>query len=137
MFLLASNFLHHPSTFTSFTSLSPHKMQLISGSIVLLAALVHGTPFHGSKPCEEYSLPLKITTVNRIWSYPPFEDNFDVGIWETAMGRRDANVTYNPLLNITETKTETYTISGTFCSPSPGGNGVTILATHGGGYDRA
>lgn len=113
-------------------------MQLIFGFILLLTTnLVQSTPFHGSRSCKEYTLPIKVTSANRIWTYPPFKNNFDVADWQTNMDRWDANVSYTPISNTTVTETEAYTISGTFCSPARGGNGVVILATHGGGYDRA
>lgn len=66
----------------------------------------------------------------------PFDDDYDITVFNTALGRRNNSYAFQPFSAGTVTETATYTISGTFCELIGGGNGTVLLATHGGGYDR-
>jgi hypothetical protein len=96
--------------------------------------LIIGIAAHPGKP-QDYTLPISTTTMNYIWGLPEAQTNYDATTFNTKLGRWDANVTLNPISGGAPA-TGAYKISGTFCSPTAGGNGVVLLATHGFGLDR-
>ena len=92
----------------------------------------HTTP---AKICKEYTLPIATNTINFIWGLPQLQTNYDVTTFNTNLGRWDANVTLNPISGGGPAN-GSYKISGTFCSPTNGGSGTVLVATHGFGFDR-
>ncbi|KAK5946190.1 hypothetical protein PMZ80_000331 [Knufia obscura] len=107
-------------------------------STLCLAALARSTPLpQVKKSCQRYTLPLNITSLNLKWALEPLETNEGAAAYNTQTGRRDAQSVFHPVTLPTTPETAIYTISGTFCQPTSGGNGTVLLATHGGGYDRS
>lgn len=88
--------------------------------------------------CVDYTIPVTITSENLKFSFPPFEDNYDLTDFVSKFVRKDSNTTFHPI-NGAENVTATYDISATFCSPKvPNSNGrekTVLLATHGLAYD--
>jgi hypothetical protein len=87
------------------------------------------------KTCQDYNLPLTITSGNYIWGLPDLVTNFDATTFTTNLARWDANVTLKPISGYGNV-TADYIISGTFCSPVKAGSGTVLLASHGFGFDR-
>jgi len=114
---------------------APFKMLLILAISLLLVHRTTGNPTKGWKSCQDYTLPISTTTINFIWGLPELQTNFDAATFNTDLGRWDANTTLNPISGGAQA-TAAYQISGTFCAPTKGGNGVVLLATHGFGFDR-
>lgn len=108
--------------------------------VLLLTTLVAAGPIGqnpAQKTCQDYSLPLTVTTMNYKWELEPITTNEQQAAYLAQVGRRDSAEMFRPISAPNGSETATYTISGTFCSPSQGGNGTVLLATHGGGYDRS
>ena len=102
-----------------------------------LATLAQSTPVpQGTKSCQQYNLPITITSLNLKWAIDPINTNEEMAEYNFEVGRRDSATAFHPYTLPTAPETATYTISGSFCQPSDGGNGTLLLATHGGGYDR-
>jgi hypothetical protein len=99
-----------------------------SGSIV-------ANSIHDPKTCREFTLPVDVTSINYIWGLPQLQTNYDAAIFNSELGRWDANVTLNPISGGAQIS-ESYRISGTFCAPTHGGNGIVLVATHSFGFDR-
>ncbi|KAF2118209.1 Alpha/Beta hydrolase protein [Lophiotrema nucula] len=125
-------------------------------TLPILAALLGTAPFAAAAPngwhqqhpdtyahpsngnCEDYTVKESITSPNLHWAYPIFKDNYDVAGFLFNMTRKDRATTFVPFDGI-QNVTDTYEVSGTFCSPKTlrGGKEKTVLvATHGLGYDR-
>jgi hypothetical protein len=99
------------------------------------ASLVLGSPTKSAKICHHYTLPITITTTNLVWGLPEFQNNYDITSFTTNLSTWDSNITFNPIAGTAEV-TASYKISGTFCSPTKGGSGTVLLATHGLGFDQ-
>ncbi|KAK3984059.1 alpha/beta-hydrolase [Cladorrhinum sp. PSN332] len=113
-------------------------------SLALAAAsLLHTTQAAGvPKTCNDYKIPINITSTNAIFGLDRFKTNFDVADFIDIYSSRDETVSKSVLSNRTENVTATYTISATFCrpghgTPAPNAKKSVLIATHGLGYDRA
>jgi hypothetical protein len=104
---------------------------------ILLSAFrgVVANPVRDSKICREYTLPVDVTSINYIWGLPQLQTNYDAATFNSKLGRWDSNVTLNPISGGAQVSAN-YKISGTFCAPVRGGNGIALVATHGFGFDR-
>ena len=115
-------------------------MDYILACFLLFTAVVRSTPVPttSSRSCKDYSIPLNVSSVNLQWAIGPIETNEDMAGFNAEWGRRDSNSTFHPALLPSNSTPETavYTISGTYCEPTSGGNGTVILATHGAGYGK-
>ncbi|KAI1629488.1 Alpha/Beta hydrolase protein [Exophiala viscosa] len=115
-------------------------MDYILTSFLLFTAVVRSTPVPAtsSRSCKDYSVPLNITSLNLQWGIDPIETNEDMAAFNAEWGRRDSASTFHPAVLPSNSTPEmaVYTISGTYCEPTSGGNGTVLLATHGAGYGR-
>jgi hypothetical protein len=93
-------------------------------------------PHPANGHCTDYTIEEQVTWTKSIWGLAKPETNFDIAAIRTGLGALD--VDFKPISG-TESSTDTYRLSGTFCTPlqKKGGKEKTVLlATHGGGYDR-
>ncbi|EPE35617.1 alpha/beta-Hydrolase [Glarea lozoyensis ATCC 20868] len=106
--------------------------------VLLISALRNtaANPVRDLKTCREYTLPVDVTSINYIWGLPQLHTNYDAATFNSKLGRWDANVTLNPISGGAQVSAS-YQISGTFCAPVRGGNGIVLVATHGFGFDRS
>lgn len=107
-------------------------------SIISFGLLLAGSVAGHTKPlksCRDYTLPITTTTANFIWGLPELQNNLDAATFSVNLSRWDSNTTFHPIAGGAKA-TNSYKISGTFCSPGTKGNGVVLLATHGFGFDR-
>lgn len=105
--------------------------------LLFLASLARSAPVaQVQKTCQEYIFPLNVTSMNLKWALDSLETNEDQAAYNAQTGRRDSASVFHPVTLPTAPESATYSISGTFCRPTSGGNGTVLLATHGGGYDR-
>jgi hypothetical protein len=114
-------------------------MQLFLLSYICLATLALCTPLSPKQPtkvCQDYLLPLNITSLNYKYAYKPLITNEDVADLNFELGRVARPTPFVPVTASTQTTSAMYKISGTLCQPVNGGNGTVLLATHGGGFDR-
>ncbi|KIW24902.1 uncharacterized protein PV07_10585 [Cladophialophora immunda] len=114
-------------------------MRLFFSSLLCLTALARGSPIvpvKAVKSCQDYTVPLTVTTLNLKWALDTLETNEDAAAYSIQGARRDAVTVFQPVNPPTAPETAVYTVAGTFCQPASGGNGTVLLATHGGGYDR-
>ncbi|KAI9695059.1 MAG: hypothetical protein M1820_008952 [Bogoriella megaspora] len=111
-------------------------MYYFFASILPFAALAQSAHISEFKSCKQYEIPLNVTSLNVKWALPPIKSNEDMADFNTELGRRFGPAV-NPITPATDSETAVYTISGTFCQPGKGGNGKTLIATPGGGYDRS
>jgi hypothetical protein len=113
-------------------------MQSILALSFLLPLLVNTSPVNTQKVCTEHTLSVDVTTNNLKWNFPELKTEDDIAALNTYMGRRDAKSLPPLLLPSEEPLTNaTYTISGTLCKPAKGASDTLLVATHGGGYNRA
>ena len=89
-----------------------------------------------TKSCQDYTIPITVSSVNYIWGLPDLFTNYDATAFTTNISRWDASTTLNPISGGAY-QTVSYEISGTFCSPTKGGSETVLLATHGVGFDRS
>ena len=112
-------------------------MQRLLSAALCFSALARSAPLtDAQKSCQDYTVAVNSTSSNYKWTYGPLNDNYDVAAFLTASGRRDANTTFQPASPPDAPETAVYSISGTFCQPNNGGDGTTLIATHGGGFDK-
>lgn len=87
--------------------------------------------------CQEYTIPVTVTSENRPWIGPRWKDNYElVDFASTSSTRQDAGF---PLpVGEPVNQTGSYNIAATFCTPKrPGEHSKTVLlAIHGLGLDR-
>ncbi|KUJ15735.1 uncharacterized protein LY89DRAFT_783009 [Mollisia scopiformis] len=92
-----------------------------------------------SRICQDYMIPVNITSQVLVASYPHFQDSYDVVDFINNLARRDANATKSPFSGV-ESATAAYNIGATFCSPGTNTNTsqerTILVATHGLAYDR-
>ena len=90
-----------------------------------------------TRACQEYAIPVTVTSQSFITKYPAFQDSYDVVGFVNDIVGRDSNTTFAPLGDRTNV-TASYTIGATICTPkaSGGKNATLLLATPGLGYDR-
>ena len=112
-------------------------MHRLAPLILLVAPLVQSAACDVPKQCSEHSITVKATSENYRWNLGPINDDNKMADILFQAGRRDANTTFKPLLPPNGTETGVYTLSGTLCKPTKGGNGAVLLASHGGGFDRS
>ena len=107
-------------------------------SALVATAWSTGTTFSpkGAK-CQDYTIPLTITSENRPWIGPRWTDNYGfIDFLSIATSRPSAGFP-SPVGNPVN-QTASYNISATFCTPEkPGKHSKTVLlATHGLGFDK-
>jgi hypothetical protein len=88
--------------------------------------------------CTDYTITEEVSFNNLIWGLPEFKSSYDVAGFLFNQTRKDAINVLRPFAG-SENVTKTFTLSGTFCTPShpTGGRESTVLlATHGLWYDR-
>lgn len=88
--------------------------------------------------CQDYTIPLTVTSQNRPWIGPRWTDNYGfIDFLSTAATRQSAGFP-SPVDDPINNQTASYTISATFCSPETAGehSKTVLLATHGLGFDR-
>ncbi|KAL5324233.1 hypothetical protein ACEPPN_008777 [Leptodophora sp. 'Broadleaf-Isolate-01'] len=112
------------------------KLLLISSVTLLFSGAVsHSTCSDtGTRACQEYTIPVNVTSQVFIPSYPRFKDNFDVVDFFSALGGRASFIPFSGTKNVTAA----YSIGATICSPrgSTRKEKTLLLASHGLGYDR-
>jgi hypothetical protein len=101
----------------------------------LLADFAAANPTNSFKQCKDYVLPVTTSTFNYIWNLPELETDYDAIALTTDLGRWDSNVSFHPIVTGAPA-TASYQIAGTFCTPTKGGSGTVLLASHGFGFDR-
>jgi len=88
--------------------------------------------------CQDYTIPVKVTSDNFPWVGPTWTDNFGmINFASAASSRTDAG--FPAPVGAPVAETASYEIGATFCTPKdPNKNSRTILlATHGLGFDRS
>ncbi|KAH7356793.1 Alpha/Beta hydrolase protein [Rhexocercosporidium sp. MPI-PUGE-AT-0058] len=112
------------------------KLSLISSITILFSGVLsHSTCSDiDTRTCQEYTIPVNVTSQVFIASYPRFKDNFDVVQFFTTLGSRSSLVPFSGAKNVTAA----YSIGATICSPckSTRKEKTLLLASHGLGYDR-
>ncbi|KAK0620440.1 Alpha/Beta hydrolase protein [Immersiella caudata] len=107
---------------------------------ILLAAALTGAahPTKDFKVCQDYTIPLKITSNNLAFNFPKFQNNFDVADFVDTITSRDATTAASVVSSKRQNVTANYSISATFCKPAKQGKKNTVLiATHGLNFDRS
>lgn len=104
----------------------------------VLVATAWSTTFtpKGAK-CQDYTIPVTITSENRPWIGPRWTDNYGfIDFLSIASSRQSAGFP-SPVGNPVN-QTASYNISAAFCTPDkPGKRSKTVLlATHGLGFDK-
>lgn len=103
-------------------------------SASLIGKLVGGV---AAKSCQEYKIPVTVTTENLVFGLPPFEDDFDVADYIDNISSRSAS---GSLFSGSVNETACYEISATFCTPGRGEpathKSTVLIATHGLNFDR-
>ncbi|KAF5016471.1 hypothetical protein F66182_11837, partial [Fusarium sp. NRRL 66182] len=92
-----------------------------------------------SKVCQDYKIPLTVTSQNYIYDLPHFADNYDVVDWVSNFGSRTASVDFHPLSSTLQNQTGSYVISATFFvpeDPNAAYKDTVLFATHGLNYDK-
>ncbi|EEA21881.1 hypothetical protein TMatcc_008695 [Talaromyces marneffei ATCC 18224] len=92
-----------------------------------------------TKVCQNYKIPLTVTSENFVYDMPYFADNYDVVDWISNFGSRTASVDYHPFSNTKQNQTASYTISATFCTPKDpeaAYKDTVLFATHGLNFDN-
>jgi hypothetical protein len=92
-----------------------------------------------SKVCQNYKIPLTVTSENFVYDLPHFADNYDVVDWVSNFGSRTASVGYQPFSSTSQNQTASYTISATFCAPEDpkaAYKDTVLFATHGLNFDN-
>lgn len=114
-------------------------LYLISTFITLAAASYtsKGTFVPNGAKCQEYTIPVTVTSENRPWVAPRWTDNYGfIDVASTLSSRTTAGfpVPYGDPVN----QTASYSISATFCTPQKAGqqSKTVLLATHGLAFDR-
>jgi hypothetical protein len=91
-----------------------------------------------AKSCQDYKIPVTITSENLIYALSPFSDDFDVADFVDNFSSRTPPS--DPYFSGAVNQTATYTIAATFCTPGRGENithkDTVLIATHGLAYDR-
>lgn len=89
--------------------------------------------------CVEYSIPVSISSVNQIFNFTHWTDDYGLEDF-VALASTRAGADYPAVIAGNETVNATYEIAASFCTPkTPGGSGKekhVILATHGIGLGR-
>ncbi|ORY18959.1 Alpha/Beta hydrolase protein [Clohesyomyces aquaticus] len=88
--------------------------------------------------CRDVTINEEVTWTKAIWGLPKPKDNFDIVALRISEGALDGAAEIHPFSKI-ETAMNTYSLTGTFCTPSSKKDGkekTVLLASHGGGYDR-
>ncbi|KAK4454242.1 Alpha/Beta hydrolase protein [Podospora aff. communis PSN243] len=104
-----------------------------------LTAAAHPTA-NPSKICQDYTIPLTITSNNLAFGLPKFQNNFDVADFVDTITSRNALTAASVIAPNRQTLTANYSISATFCKPAipPKNHKHTVLiATHGLNFDRS
>jgi len=106
-------------------------------AILLLVMLVSATATTPAKSCQDFNIPVTVTSKNYIFG-PRFDDDFDL-VDLTDLNSRTADITLHPFTGV-ENQTGSYTISATFCTPrddhAPKKDPVLLLS-HGLNFDRS
>jgi hypothetical protein len=93
-----------------------------------------------TRVCQEFVIPLNVTSHVFVTKYPAFKDNFDVVGFVDDMARRDSNTIFTPfgVPPVLKNVTASYTIGAAVCIPKGaiGKDQTLLLASHGLGYDR-
>ena len=110
-----------------------------SGITVAFActALAHPSGAHARNgTCQEYKVPVSVSSTGLHYTYPPFKDNFDVvALIDKLTSRNSANfTTFSGPLSLSGN----YSIAAEFCSPvvKTGKENSVLLTSHGLGYYR-
>ena len=87
--------------------------------------------------CQDYSIPVSVTSQVLIPNYPRFSDDFDVVDFVNTLLSRDAKASFVPFCRV-KNVTALYEIAATICSPCKNTRKekTLLLASHGLGYDR-
>lgn len=87
--------------------------------------------------CQEYTIPVTVTSENRPWIGPRWTDNYGFTDFLSIAASRESARFPAPVGNPV-TRTASYSIVATFCTPQKSGkhSKTVLLATHGLGYDR-
>lgn len=87
--------------------------------------------------CQDYTIPVTVTSENRPWIGPRWTDNYGFIDFLSLTSSRQSAEFSSPVGNPVN-QTTSYNISATFCTPeTPGKSSKTVLlATHGLGFDK-
>ena len=108
-------------------------------SRINLLAISFGSIISGitAKSCQDYKIPVTITTENLIFGLPPFQDDFDVADYIDTISSRSAPESF---FSGSVNETASYTIAARFCTPGRGEQAshksTVLIATHGLNFDR-
>lgn len=106
--------------------------------VFLPSLLVSATAITPAKSCQDYKIPVTVTSENLVFG-PRFADNFDLVDFVTDLNSRTASTKFNPFTG-RENQTGSYTISATFCSPRDDDapkKDTILLLSHGVNFDRS
>jgi hypothetical protein len=125
---------------TPVSSRSSAIMKSILSLLVAAAAFspVLSTSTRSKKSCQDYKIPITVTSQNFIFGPPTFKNDYDLTDFVTDLASRTAPTDFHPFSG-QENQTATYTIAGTFCTPKDSKakhKSTVILATHGLNFNR-
>ncbi|CAH0042492.1 unnamed protein product [Clonostachys rhizophaga] len=112
----------------------------ISGGMVLADSQPEARPltqpyYPTAANCWEYKVPVTVTSQNKVFDFPRWEDDYALQDFLSKATTRDSANYPGPIVG-TKNETATYTIAASFCTPRNGGSKTVILATHGIGQAR-
>jgi hypothetical protein len=110
----------------------------ISNAVLIAAMLLNATALTPAKSCQEYNIPVTVTSENCIFE-PRFEDDLDLVDFLTDLNSRTANTTLHPFTGL-QNQTASYTTSATFCTPQDDDalkKDTILLLSHGLNFDRS
>lgn len=89
----AINLMHNTFSKPQRNHTSKMKIPLLPLSSLLFISFVSG---HSSRVCQDYIIPVNVTSLVYTAIYPPFQDNYDVVGFVKNLARRDTNATVPP-----------------------------------------
>lgn len=104
-------------------------------TLLLIALNVDTVVARSQRICYDVKIPVTVTSTNYIWGLPKFQTNHDFGNFVTAINRRDAASSFVPFSGQSQA-TASYTIAGSFCTPTSEDVGTVLVASHGLLMDR-
>ena len=119
---------------SQFATMKPSYLFLFILSVSLASSQ---KTFTHTRICQEYFIPINVTSQVLVSSYVPFKSNYDVVEFVNNITRRNTTTAFVPFSGI-KNVTASYTIGATLCVPKENSkkNTTLIVASHGLGYDR-
>jgi hypothetical protein len=95
------------------------------------------TPPPFSKNCQDYLIPLNVTSTINITNYSYFNNDLDVIAWIDNIDARVPPTTFVPFTGESKIVNDQFSVGATICTPQGNSSHKPLLiATHGIGFDR-